>query len=338
MQRAQGRLARPRPDRGEIRWTIPAALAVLTLGVIVAMSGLSQNDQTGTGAGREVARSAPATSASSSDEWPLVFLEDFSGTKLDDARWTAEFKAPSRDSSEASCATPDNVSLSDGTAELKATSGAITCPMEAKRDFGGATLRTRGKFSSAHGRFVVRARVAATPGVRATVSLLPQDLVYGDAGRSGELTLLDVDGAKPGTIQGGASWAEPGCGKGCTSESAATTLGDDGDGFHTFELLWSPAKLTWLVDGEEYLTMGEAAPTRWGTAITNSDLAPGQITSALYPAPFDGSNPMYLTLSITVGDDWVRAPGTKSEFPAAFEVDSVRVYAPSAGEAAQGVS
>lgn len=300
------------------------------MGVIVAVGGVSPGDSNGSAGGRAAGRAVRPGPDRIGEGWPLVLLEDFSGTELDDTRWTAEFAAPSRTPTELSCATPDNIVLEDGTADLIATDEAVTCPGGARRDFGGATLRTRGNFASAYGRFVVRARVATTPGVRATVSLLPQDLVYGDAGRSGEITLLDIDGSEPGTIVGGASWAEPGCGEGCSSELASTTVDDEASGFHTFEVVWSPAKLTWSVDGEEYLTMGEDAPTRWGTAVSDPDLEPDLITSALYPAPFDGSNPMYLTLSITVGDDWVRPPGADSEFPATFEVDSVRVYAPSA--------
>ncbi|MEZ5382151.1 MAG: glycoside hydrolase family 16 protein [Microthrixaceae bacterium] len=321
-------------DSGQTRWAVAASLGVLTVGVLMATGALSEPDDDS--AGGRAAGQAAATAASGSDaadQWPLVFLEDFSGKALNTERWTAEFAAPSRDPSELSCATPQNVAVADGSVDLLATEGPEACPGGKNRSYGAATLRTRGKFSSAFGRFVVRAKVAPGSGVRSTVSLLPTQEPYGKDGLSGELTLLDVDGSDPSMVVGRASWAEPGCGDGCSSESASTALSDGGDGFHTFELRWSPTALIWSVDGEPFLELGEGGSARWGSAHPGT--LPDGLAAPLYPAPFDGSNPMYLVLSTTVGDDWVRPPGDNPELaddnpelPAAFTVDSVRVYAP----------
>jgi beta-glucanase (GH16 family) len=69
---------------------------------------------------------------------------------------------------------------------------------------------------------------------------------------------------------------------------------------------WSPAGITWSVDGVEYSTVGPAdlpSGTRW-----------------VYDHPF------FLILNVAVGGNWPGYPDATTAFPQELVVDYVRVY------------
>ena len=72
--------------------------------------------------------------------------------------------------------------------------------------------------------------------------------------------------------------------------------------WHTFALDWRPGSLRWLIDGVE----------AW------------HVTGPQVP-----SEPMYLVANLAVGGDWPGPPNAQTPFPAAFEIDSIRVWASS---------
>lgn len=69
-------------------------------------------------------------------------------------------------------------------------------------------------------------------------------------------------------------------------------------GWHTFGLLWQPNLLVWYVDGQERFRVTRDVP----------------------------SEPMYLIANLAVGGDWPGMPDKTTRFPAALEVDYIRLW------------
>lgn len=167
--------------------------------------------------------------------------------------------------------------------------------------YTSARLTTDGTVSLASGRIEVRARIPNGTG------LLPAIWLLGDNGRTwpdqGEVDVAEVVGDEPATVYGtvhGPGYFNEG-GVGGATELAAPS----GAGFHVYALDKRPGRLTWSVDGVDYLT------------VTPEDL----------PDPDDWvfEQTLHLLLDVAVGGDWPGDPDAGTVFPAAMVVDYVRV-------------
>ena len=79
--------------------------------------------------------------------------------------------------------------------------------------------------------------------------------------------------------------------------------GHDPTGWHTYTADWTPAQVTFSVDGHVF---GAATKAAWGKAWK-----------------FD--HPFFLVLNVAVGGDWPGTPNSETEFPLTMEVDYVKV-------------
>lgn len=77
--------------------------------------------------------------------------------------------------------------------------------------------------------------------------------------------------------------------------------------FHTFGVEWSEAGISWFIDGE---VKREMAPSEWGADEGC--------------APFDKR--FHLLLNLAVGGTYGGPPDAHTRFPAAMEIDWVRVW------------
>ena len=93
-------------------------------------------------------------------------------------------------------------------------------------------------------------------------------------------------------------------------ESVASTLPDLTAGFHTYGLTWTPATLTWTVDG-----VACASETK------------AQLIAANGPDAWVYDRPFHIILDLAVGN-WAQSPDATTPFPAKLLVDWVRVYGP----------
>ncbi|MCP2775201.1 glycoside hydrolase family 16 protein, partial [Salmonella enterica] len=91
--------------------------------------------------------------------------------------------------------------------------------------------------------------------------------------------------------------------------SASAPLPDSPDGFHVYEVEWSPEAIVWFLDGREY---ARATPSDWKRD--------GQPASA---APFD--QPFHLIINLAFGGRWPESLNAKgideAALPATLEVD-----------------
>ena len=141
--------------------------------------------------------------------------------------------------------------------------------------------------------------------------MLPEGEEYGPWAASGELDLLEAKGRLSdrvfGTIHYGGAYPLN------THQEYTATLpaGTGIDSFHTYEVIWEPGRISWLVDGRVY-----AAATEWRSRT------PG-IES---PAPFD--KPFYLLVNLAVGGSFdEQAMGrVTTDLPAEFRLDYIRIF------------
>lgn len=182
----------------------------------------------------------------------------------------------------------------------------ITARQESPRDaadWGGqrytsARLHTQGKAEWTYGFFEVRAKLPCGRGT------WPAIWTLGSGGRwpeDGELDILEQVGADPARVF---STVHTAAGHGGNVVSAALPLTDACQGFHRYQLHWTPEAIDFAVDDFPHLHYPrlQGAPAAW---------------------PFD--RPQYLLLNLAIGgvlggevDDAI--------FPVSFEIDYVRVY------------
>ena len=137
--------------------------------------------------------------------------------------------------------------------------------------------------------------------------ILPTDEKYGGWALSGEIDIMEFDGAKPshvlGTLHFGDQWPN----NRQSSGEYVLPQGKFSEDFHTFTLEWERGEMRWYIDGKQYQTK-----TKWDSK------------AAAFPAPFDQR--FHLLLNLSVGGRLVGAPDASTVFPKRFVIDYVRVY------------
>lgn len=276
----------------------------------------------------------PTTDAPVQPAWTPVFSDEFDGPTLDTSKWTAEHSTYGDGNNELQCHTPGNIAVSGGRLLITAKRESTTCPNGDVEDFSSGLIRSQNKFSTAYGRFEIRAKLPSGQGLWPAFWLLSNNYPYGRDGLSGELDVVEMVGSTPDRVVGTAHWIYNGCGWACSRHGAEFVFpsGERADtGFHTYALEWTPEHLEWSVDGEPFHALGRGEKNSWGS---EAERAPEGLPA--YPAPFDETNPMYLIVNLSVGGTFPGPPSESTPFPATMEVDWVRVSRPASPAAEPG--
>jgi beta-glucanase (GH16 family) len=172
-------------------------------------------------------------------------------------------------------------------------------------DYTSARLQTLHAFQFEYGLVQARIEVPAGQGLLPTFWMLGANAYHpGGWPACGEIDAMEVLGSDPtvlkGTLHGPWPWAPHGIG-GMTRVSRALS-----SGFHVYAVEWTPQRISFLLDGAVYDTIGQ------------SDLPPG--------APWPFQHPFFLLLNLSVGGVAAGAPGPLTRFPAKMRVDWVRVW------------
>ncbi|UDF05477.1 family 16 glycosylhydrolase [Asticcacaulis sp. AND118] len=195
----------------------------------------------------------------------------------------------------------ENSEVKDGTLRLTARKERLSD----RADYGGqayssARLITRGKVSFLYGFYEIRAKMPCGLGSWPAIWMLGTEANWPDGG---EIDIMEHVGKTPGTTFGTVH-----------NRFTIDTRGGSGDGngidvpdactaFHNYQLLWTPEKLDFFVDGKRFHSYAKSdKPGAW---------------------PFD--RPQYLLLNLAVGGN-MAGEVDDSIFPRTFEVDYVRVW------------
>ena len=221
----------------------------------------------------------------------LVFADEFDGATLDRSKWADSFPEGRRtnDDDTLQYFAKDAVELRDGLLRLKAE----------RRKLGGKAytsgmVATFGKFALARGWWEARIKMPHGAGTWPSFQLLPADDDWPP-----EIQIVQSLGRDPRRIYMSLQPKAPGK-KQPDPDEQPLYKDDWSEGFHTFAIEWKEDRITWYVDGIQRHWVTHDIPQK----------------------------PMYLLLLLNVGGEWAGKPDP-AVFPAAMEIDYVRVYAPS---------
>jgi beta-glucanase (GH16 family) len=184
-----------------------------------------------------------------------------------------------------------------------------TLKIHAKKSSTGvwtsARMVTAGKASWKYGRFEIRAKLPSGRGTWPAIWMMPQNSTYGGWPNSGEIDIMEHVGYEPGKVHG-TIHTEAYNHKIGTQRGGSVLVDEVHTQFHIYSIEWTPDKITWFVDDEEYYS------------FRNPNLSYKEW-------PFD--QPFFLILNIAIGGDWGGAMGIDPALSeAVMEIDYVRVY------------
>lgn len=186
--------------------------------------------------------------------------------------------------------------------------------IEARKDgFEGhpitsARLVTRDKKEILYGRVEVRAKVPTGRGTWPAIWMLGTNLKEVGWPDCGEIDIMEFVGHDPDRLHFNVHTKAFNHVK-KTNKEAKIAVPKVWSAFHTYTLDWTPERLDWHLDGKRVFTYKKPP------------------NATLDEWPFDA--PQYLLLNLAIGGNWGGEKGIDDAiFPAKFEIDYVRVYAP----------
>ena len=253
---------------------------------------------------------SPVEPPAETDEYQLVWEDNFDGTELNMDHWNYEYHEPGWVNNELQKYVDDkeNIYVRDGKLVIQ----AIKTGSGESASYTSGRINTKGKHDYKYGRFETRAKVPKGKGFLPAFWMMPTDEnLYGQWPKCGEIDIMEVLGDQTGTTYSTLHFGEPHTQK---QKSSTLATGDFSQEFHVFACEWEPGEMRFYVDGKLFFTEND-----WFTKKNGF----GEIA---YPAPYD--QPFYLILNLAVGGNWPGNPEANAEFGenAQLIVDYVRVY------------
>lgn len=233
--------------------------------------------------------------------WKLVWSDDFTGGSIDTSKWNLRDNEGRDMDLGCNVDSPKNTFVGGGNLTLRALRENATCSSQS-RQYTQSYLDTIGKASFTYGRFEIRAKSPNKPDT--STGLWPAFWLRPDDGGNGEIDVTELPGGKDWYAKSTAAifWDY-------TPVKQDTRIdipggGYPADGFHTYTTEWDAKALKWYIDGKLVWTR-DRTTTSW------------------YDKAFN--KPYNIRLNFQVGG-WLGDPDAKTQFPADFVVDYVKVY------------
>ncbi|MBN23551.1 MAG: glucan endo-1,3-beta-D-glucosidase [Alteromonadaceae bacterium] len=275
--------------------------------------------------------------------WNLVWSDEFSGTSIDQNKWTHEVNCDGGGNNEKQCytASSDNSFVENGVLNIVAKAAANQA-----LPYSSARLISKNQGDWIYGRFEIRAKAPSGQGAWPAIWMLPTDQIYGGWPHSGEIDIFEavnlgvalnddggnVESYVHGTLHYGQSWPN-------NDSSGHSYLLPDGenpaDDFHVYAIEWEEGEIRWYVDGVLYETQRKSTLNYNDNGDANGLAHRGWYTehsgdTLWNNAPFDER--FHLLLNFAVGGSWPEAVNQGGVDASAFDgtnrflIDYVRVY------------
>ena len=198
-----------------------------------------------------------------------------------------------------------NASL-DGKGRLRITARRerFTHPDGFTSRYTSARLTTQHKLELAYGRIEARIRVPAGRGLLPQFWALGNNLDSAGWPASGEIDVMEVNGAKPRLLSGTLHGPRRGH-KDFAVGGERRTAAPLSNGFHVYGVRWSPSRIAFTFDGEVYAVR-----------------TPAHLPSG---ARWRFNHPFFFLLTLPVGGNWLGRPDATTQMPATMLVDWIRV-------------
>lgn len=232
----------------------------------------------------------------------LSWKDEFNGTSLNTADWTAEIGngTDGWGNAELQYYRKENASVADGYLTITAKKEAL-----GGSQYTSSRLKTQYNKSFKYGRIDVRAKLPKGQGIWPAIWMLGANIDDKKWPYSGEIDIMELVGGGPGkddTVYGTIHYDNEGTYAHVT-KSYVSPKGDFSEKFHVFSLVWDETKLVWLVDDVAFYTQ--------------------DITAATFN---EFHEPFFLLLNVAVGGRWPGSPDSSTSFPQKMMVDYVRVF------------
>jgi beta-glucanase (GH16 family) len=249
----------------------------------------------------------PTTGYTSPTSYPgltLVWEDNFSGSTLNSAYWTAEIGTGTNGwgNNELQYYRQENTSVQNGhlviTAKKESFSGS---------NYTSSRLITKQKKSFQYGRVDIRAVLPKGQGIWPAFWMLGDNFPTVGWPRCGEIDIMEMIGGagnRDNTVYGTLHWDNAG-NYACTCGTGGYTLpnGIFADEFHVFSLVWNENTITWLVDNVQFHQIS---------------ISPAELSE--FRAPF------FFIFNLAVGGNWPGSPDPSTVFPQHLIVDYIRVF------------
>ena len=226
----------------------------------------------------------------------LVWSDEFNVGPVNSAIWNYELGAGGWGNNEL-----ENYTNSINNVHIDSGYLHITALNPSAGSYTSGRITTQGKKEFTYGRVDIRAQLPEGKGLWPALWMLGGNLSSAGWPKCGEIDIMELVGNAPSTIYGSAHWND----NGHVSRNNSFTLSGSkfSSGFHVFSLKWTPGRLIWLVDNQQY-----------------SNLSRSEISAF----PFD--LPQFFIFNVAVGGTWPGAPDLTTVFPQNMIVDYIRVY------------
>jgi len=251
--------------------------------------------------------------------WQLSWSDNFSGSRLDSAKWQVENESTfGNGNKELACLMnrPANLRVANGQLSLTAAreSPPLACGNKdtrfpAGRPYSSAMISTKGKQSWHEGRFEIRAKLPVTPGT--SQGLWPAFWMRPASGSGdGELDIMEAIGtSNPSDPEARTVhqtlWYDENGTKPKQSQVADVGGGGPAAGFHTYAAQWRAGKIDWYIDGK---------------VVFSRNLSTTPWLNEAFAGEF------FLRLNLAVGGTFPGSPTSTTRLPASMVVDWVKVY------------
>ena len=236
--------------------------------------------------------------------WKLVWADEFNYNGLpDSSKWSYNVGGNGYGNNELQYYTKAdtaNAVVRDGKLIIK-----ILQQQKENREYTSARMLTKEKGDWLYGRVEVKAKLPAGRGLWPAIWMMPTDAAYGKWPGSGEIDIMENVGYNPdsvfSTIHTKAFNHIMG-----TQKSHGSFRNDLYNKFHVYGIEWDKDKIGFFIDKEKVFTFQNSG-------------------NGFAEWPYDKR--FFLILNTAVGGNWGGRKGIdKSVFPAAMEVEYVRVY------------
>jgi beta-glucanase (GH16 family) len=229
----------------------------------------------------------------------LVWSDEFNGSSLDQSIWSFQL-GQFNDCVHYCTDLPTNTAVADGKLQLIALEESYQ-----GYDYTASVIKTKHTVNWRYGRIEARIKLPATNGFVPAFWLLPEDEQYGWWPASGEIDIMEHPTNEVTTIYGTIHSEAYNSFTGSGPRGGTTDIADAETDFHLYAIEWTPEKIDFFVDNQNYYTFNNEH-------------------TGYQTWPFD--HPFYIILNMAVGGAWVGNPTSSTVFPAIMEVDYVRVY------------
>ena len=245
----------------------------------------------------------------SSSRFSEVWMDDFSGDKIDETKWTIETGNGCPNlcgfgNNEAQYYTDEqsNIRIEDGMLIIEAHK-----TNDPQRPFTSGKLITKHKADWRYGKIEMKAKLPKGKGTWPAFWMLP---TFKDGSMKwpldGEIDIMEHVGFNQGMIYGTIHTQKYNGSIG-TQKSDSLFIRDAHSSFHVYGIEWSPSEISWYIDDQKYLTLKK-----------NDDDYTGW--------PFD-ENEYHLILNLAVGGNWGGRMGIdEGIWPQQYVIDYVKYY------------